>query len=427
MKFPFASLICAATILGSTLYALPYESELKHLGPDTIEYLEYSDRMLSGSLLNDDPIRELPKGSIVRGPGFPALLSAGRLLFPDDLRAALLCVHAFLGFASGMFVCVVFRRYVPAWASALILSILFINMRPWFNGICTEWSTFTLSIAFLGGALLFFESPSPRRLVAWTTVATLLPAVRPNFTLAWIVPLMALLTIPRGKRAKHIYALLLGLWPLFILLLLNYCRLHIVSLTPYGGRNLFIAGIMSGTSNTRPNDENTLVRFIELVNQRKHTFSQSALSLTEGTSGFEQHIERYLEDFYLAENIASEIGLDHLQLNRYAAIYAKRAILAHFSDYVALQLRWYTWLAKKMAYVVPTLVLVGIWLRRRQNCPLAFTFLSLLILQLIQMASVITTQPPLERYLITTHYTLVYVTIIATWRYYSALIARPGE
>jgi hypothetical protein len=427
MKSHFISIMCAATILGITVYNLPYESELKHLGADTIQYLEYSDLILSDRLLTRTNIKDLPKGSVVRGPGFPAALSMGRLLFPNDLRVALLCVHAFFGLVAGSFVCIVFRRYLPAWASALVIAFLFGHMRPWFNGICTEWTMFTLVLSFLGSALLFFETPTPKTLAVWTAITALLPSVRPNFTLAWMIPLVSMLSSRKISRAESIKAFTVGLFPLFILLLLNYYRFNVISLTPYGGRNFFIAGMMSGKPSVYSSDGQTLARFIELVNQQKHPFSSAELSLTEGDGGFERHLERYLGDFSLAENIAGELGLDHIQLNHYSATYASRAIRQNILAYLALQLRWYLWLVNKMIYFIPTVLLAGMWLRRRQNSPLVLASLGLLSLQLIQMASVIATQPPLERYLITTHYVLVYATLLATWRFYSTNLARKSS
>lgn len=319
MKDRLISLICAAAILGVTLYALPYEQELKHLGPDTIEYLEYSDLMLSDRLWNRAPVRDLPKGSVVRGPGFPALLSLGRLIVPDDLRAALLGVHATLGFMAGMLVCIVFRRYLPAWGSALIIAMLFLHLRPFFNGICGEWTTFTLALAFLGCALSFFETPSARKLAIWFAVATLMPWVRPNFSLALIAPLVAMIVTPRMAPQARIKALGVGLSPLLFLLLINYARFGVVSLTPYGGRNLFIAGSMSRATSADSKDAPVLSRFIELVTTRKHHYSPEELALTDGEQGFERLLGRYLEDFSRVEGIANELDLDHIQLNQYAA------------------------------------------------------------------------------------------------------------
>ncbi len=423
MKDRLISLICAAAILGVTLYALPYERELKHLGTDTLEYLEYSDLMLSGQLWNRAPVRDLPKGSVVRGPGFPALLSVGRLIVPDDLRAALLRVHATLGFIAGMFVCIVFRRYLPAWASALIIAMLFLHLRPWFNGICTEWATFTLALAFLGGALSFFHTPSPRRLAIWFAVATLMPWVRPNFSLGLIGPLVAMIAIPAMDRRARIKALVVGLSPLLILLLINYARFGVVSLTPYGGRNLFIAGSMSGTASTDSRDAPMLSRFIELVTARKNHYASAELALTDGDQGFEGLTVRYLEDFARVEDIAKELGLDFIQLNQHTATYVMRAIREHFSNYLALQLRWYTWLAKKSLIFIPALLIVCSWLRSHRDRPLTCAFLGIFSLHLIQMASVVATQPPLERYLITTHYVVLYATTVVAWRYYSTVIA----
>jgi hypothetical protein len=421
------SLICAAAILGFTLYTLPYDRELNHLGPDTIEYLEYSDLMLSHRLWSRVPIGDLPKGSVVRGPGFPALLSLGRLIVPDDLRAALISVHATLGFMAGMFVCIVFRRYLPAWASALITAMLFLHLRPWFNGICTEWAMFTLALTFLGGALSFFETPSPRRLAIWLAVATVMPWVRPNFTLALIVPLFAIIAVAGINRRAHVKALVVGLSPLLLLILVNYARFAVVTLTPYGGRNLFIAANMSGAASVDSKDTPALSRFIELVTARKHHYSPTELALTEGDPGFERLLVRYLEDFARVENIANELGLDHIQLNQYTATYAMRGIRHHFSNYLALQLRWYTWLAKKSLLFIPALLVVGSWLRRHRDRPLACAFLSIFSLHIIQMASVIVTQPPLERYLITTHYAILYATPLVAWRYYSTAIAHNSK
>ena len=417
------SIWLAALILSVSLYLLPYKGELKHLGPDTLEYLSFSDLFLSSRPSLIAPADEVPKGAVVRPPGYPALLSLGRAVFPNDLRAAVLSVNALLGWLSGMAICLGFRAYVPPAWSALLLSLSFVHLRPWYNGIATEWTTYTMVLGFLSAAVMFFRAPTPARLALWACVAAFLPWVRPNFILAALLPACSVIALPRGRRTSGALAFTLGLVPLLALMTLSYVRFGVFKPTPYGGRNLFIAGTLSGTATALPIDSPTFQRFIELVNHRLAPISATERLSTEREPGFEDFQRRYLANFYMVEDIGKDLGIDLVELDRFAGVYGVRAITTHLINYCTLQRVWYGWLVANLIIFVPMIILLKRWSTEPRYHPLCLAASSLFALHLLQMVTVITTQPPLERYMIPTYYPLVYCLMLVSTLFLVSLLS----
>jgi hypothetical protein len=294
-------------------------------------------------------------------------------------------------------------------------------LRPWFNGIATEWTTFTIALGFLSGSITFFRDPSLSRLALWTCVAAFLPWARPNYILAVIPPACGVMALPRDRRTLGVLAFMVGLVPLIMLMTLSYTRFGVFKLTPYGGRNLFIGGMLSGTARSMPTDPPTFQRFIELVNQRLTAISATERLTTEGEVEFDPFQQKYLANFYMVEKISNELGIDLMELDRFAGAYGFRAIRTNLIDYLTLQGVWYRWFAANLVLFVPMLIIIVRWRADARYHALCLTISSMLALHILQMATVITTQPPLERYAIPTYYSLVYCLMLVSTLFMASL------
>ncbi len=408
-----ATFFVSLTLLLIFLNATP---EFNHLGPDTFEYLAFADEILTGKLFTLRAVDDIPIGSIIRTPGFPAVLALGKLFAPEDLRTAMLVGHSIL-------FCVVFAGlavFGRSYASPPVFGILVVpallQMRPVFAGLASEWSAFCFLMLLIGCLLNYFKSPNPKHLLLLGIAASLVALSRPAVCIATTVPVLAAMHLPATSWPRRLLIALVSLAAMWSWMGFNWYRLGSFSLAPRGGANIFCVGALVGKASVYPSDSQELRTFIEDLNRETVSLSITEMAEERTLEISPSFFAKYVGNYPIADKIAARSGINRVTENEYLGIYGIRAIRENASGYL-LHLYYGAQNFALTGYLLlPAFFLPIVWLRKGKHAGLSWSVLAMLYVHVGHLSLVLLTQPLLSRYYAVTFYPLLTLSLLVVFQ-----------
>jgi hypothetical protein len=349
---------------------------------DGHQYLEFSDQILAGSFWSESSIRQMPLGSILRTPLYPALLTIRGLTDDDSVGIRILhglaALHAFLALA------VCSRGRLPLATLALSFAVASWSLRLYFSSVSTEWVAFC-SLVVVAALLLV-----PRaHLKQWQSIAllimcALMPLLRPAL---WMVVVLPFIRFPGVyfRTAKWMTgSILLVLFPLGAWISINSVRLGEATLSPVGRFSIFAVASLVGNAD-KPSNNHAYEEFRESFNESKLTFTREEL-IAANTIPRQFDIQpKYDHNMFLAWKLGADRGLDPMQIADLQYQYAKQSISENFGRYLLQPSTAVRSLGFMFPLLVPLALLPWWWFRRKQNIELAATAVIVLGLHVVHV------------------------------------------
>jgi hypothetical protein len=409
----FASLLIPLALLLVFLNTTP---EFNHLGPDTFEYLAFTDEILTGNLFTPRPIDEIPIGSIIRTPGFPAVLAMGRLFSPDDLRIAMLVGHSIVFSVAFILLSVLARSYASPSVFGILLFPALFQMQPVFAGLASEWSAFCFLLMLISCLLGFFKAPTPRRLLLLGLVASLVTLSRPALCITATVPFAALLLLPTTSWPRRILLAFFSLTLMWSWMGFNWYRLGSFSLAPRGGANIFCVGALVGKASVYPTDSQELRKFIEDLNRETVSVSPTEMAEERTLDISPAFFSKYVGNYPIADNIAARSGINRVTENEYLGIFGLRSIRENAPTYL-LHLYYGAQNFALTGYLLlPAFFLPIVWIRKSKHVGLSWSVLAMFYVHVCHLSLVLLTQPLLSRYYSVTFYPLLMMSLLVVFQ-----------
>ena len=262
LKSPF--LVIAVGALALFLLFGIHATILKH--PDSESYSSFARDLSSGEIFSRVPA---PWYSVVRTPGFPALLAVFQTLFGEN-PVALFLLHsvlALLVLAAAIFR---FKNFVSQWVILLLTLLAFWLWRDYYAVILTEWSALCVLLLFLCFTPQNYKECSPLRLFSIGLILSLLVLIKPALiTCLAVVALFVCFAVRREDRRRISVGILLGLLPLFFWCTFNSYRLGSFGVASFKGHNAFGVASLIGSAKFDISDGPDIMRFSNYVNLLK--------------------------------------------------------------------------------------------------------------------------------------------------------------
>ena len=262
LKSPFLAI--AAGILALLLFfGFPSSNSIQ---PDSESYLSFAQDIRNGQIFSKV---QAPWYSVIRTPGFPALLAISQTLLGDD-PAALIALHLGLAILVVFAVIFRFRNFLSQWVILLLTLLAFWLWRDYYAAVLTEWSALCVVLLFLSFVPQSYKECTPMRLFLIGLILSLLVLIRPALiTCLAVVILFVCFAVPREDRRRISVGILLGLLPMFFWCTFNSYRLGSFGVASFIGHNTFGVAALIGSAEFEISDGPEMVRFSNYVNVLK--------------------------------------------------------------------------------------------------------------------------------------------------------------
>lgn len=234
--------------------------------PDSDGYLFFASDIRSGALFQQP---QAPWYSVIRTPGYPALLALSQSLVGEN-PASIVLVHGSLALLTMVLIVLRFKKYVAPILLVLLTCFAFWLWREYYRTVLSEWT------ALCGLLLLLCAVPqntfecSPKRVLVFGILLSLLVLTRPALIALLILAVLFIaFIVERQERRQVSVGLLLGLMPLFLWCTYNSYRIGTFNVAAFNGHNLFGVASLLGHAEFKREEWPDLYRFSTWVNNYK--------------------------------------------------------------------------------------------------------------------------------------------------------------
>ena len=408
----------------ATLASLLLTPGFFHLGPDTLQYLESARDIRSGALFSLRPLPEIPLGSMVRTPGFPAILALGQVLSPGDLRLALAIAHLLLAAITLLILCLSFSPSAKTWLVILAFGIVAHLARDQFRAITSEWSALMALLIFFALLYRFFQNPSPKQVAMLSLLTALIILIRPAFSFIPLLLLLLLFFVPRSLRTRAFCFWTLGLLPITAWIGFNFWRLGVLTIAPAGGPPIILLATILGPIDPRPEDPEAFRKFVLAANEKFTPLTPEEFSEVQSVQqDSNPKFTRNAQSLDATEATAKAQGLSLIEKNDFQVRYGLRTIAEHPGKYCKFLVAGLL----TMFFAVPSLAVLcvlGFAIYSRRRAPLLSGLtISAVLLHQAHLGFVILLQPLNSRYFELSYLAIAFCALVLA----GSLIARPPD